>query len=81
MFVNDTSEIFINSNCEEFKNDEKIGYESLNKWFQANRLSLNFGKNSFIKFTTISNSQIDLDISYANKLISKGFDQNFMECM
>lgn len=81
MFANDTSEMFINSNLEEFKNDVKIGFESLNKWFQANKLSMNFGKNNFIKFTTISNSQIDLDISYANKLISQDFYQNVMEYM
>jgi hypothetical protein len=73
--------MFINSNLEEFKNDVKIGFESLNKWFQANKLSMNFGKNNFIKFTTISNSQIDLDISYANKLISQDFYQNVMEYM
>ena len=81
MFANDTSVIFTNSNLEEFKNDVKVGFESLNKWFQANRLSLNFGENSFIKFTTISRHQIDLDISYANKLISKGFYKNVMEYM
>jgi hypothetical protein len=73
--------MFINSNLEEFKNDVKIGLEFLNKWFKANRLSPNFGKNSFIKFSSISSPHIDLDLSYANKLISKGFDKNFMEYM
>jgi hypothetical protein len=57
---------FTNSNFEDFKNDIKIEFESLNKWFKGNRL-LNFDKTHFIQVTTKNSPQLDLDISYANK--------------
>jgi len=34
----------------------------------------NFDKTHFMQFTTNSSSQIDLDIRYANKLISEAYD-------
>jgi hypothetical protein len=52
--------------------------EPLNKWFEANKLSLNFDKTHYIQFTTKNSQQIDLEISYANKLISKAFDTKFL---
>jgi phosphopantetheinyl transferase len=55
-----------------------IVFESLNKWFEANKLSFNFDKTHYIKFTTKNNHQIDLSISYANKLISKALDTEFL---
>jgi hypothetical protein len=55
---------------EDFKNDINIVFESLNKWFGANKLSLNFDKTHYIQFTTKNSRQIDLEISYAKKLIS-----------
>ena len=41
------------------KNHIKIEFESLNKWFQAKRLSLNFDKTHLIQFKTKNNPQID----------------------
>ena len=70
--------MFNNSNLKDFKNDIKIEFKSLNKWFKANRLPLNFYKTHFIEFTTKNNPQIYLDISYANKLISKAYDTKFV---
>jgi hypothetical protein len=55
-----------------------IVLESLNKWFEANKLSLNFDKTHYIQFTTKNSPQIDLEISYANKLISKALDTKFL---
>jgi hypothetical protein len=74
----DTSIIFTNSKSEDFKNDINIVCESLNKWFEANKLSLNFYKTHYIQFTTKNSRQIDLEISYANKLISKALDAKFL---
>jgi hypothetical protein len=47
-------------------------FESLTEW----RLSLNLDKRRFMQFTT--SRQTDLDISCANKLISKSYDTNFL---
>jgi hypothetical protein len=44
LIADDTSKIFKNSKFEDFKNDINIVFESLNKWFEANKLSLNFYK-------------------------------------
>jgi len=66
--------MFTNSNLEDFKNDIKIEFKSFSKWFKANRLPLNFYKINFMQFTTKNSPQIDLDIGYANKLISKAYD-------
>ena len=78
MFPDDSSIIFTNSNPKDFKNNTKIEFESLYKWYKANRLSLNFDKTHFMQFTTKNSPQIDLDISYANKLISKAYDTTFL---
>jgi hypothetical protein len=78
LFADDTSIIFTNSNFEDCKNYIKIEFEFLSKWFKANRLSLNFDKIHFIQFTTKNSPQIDLDISCANKLISKAYDTKFL---
>jgi hypothetical protein len=50
LFADDTSIIFTNSNPKNFKKDIKSTFEILNKWFIANRLSLNFDKTYFIQF-------------------------------
>ncbi|PNF17558.1 hypothetical protein B7P43_G15556, partial [Cryptotermes secundus] len=78
LYADDTSIIFKNSKFENFKNDINIVFEALNRWFEANLLSLNFDKTHYISFTTKNNHQIDLDISYANKLICKVLDTKFL---
>jgi hypothetical protein len=44
LFAGDTSLIFKKSKYEDFKNDINIVFVSLNRWFEANKLSLNFDK-------------------------------------
>jgi hypothetical protein len=51
---------------------------SLNGWFEANRLPLNLYRSQYIQFTTKSNCQFDLVISYAKKLIPKKHDIKFL---
>jgi hypothetical protein len=53
-------------------------FESINKWFEAKRLSLNFGKTHFMQFTTKNSLQIDPYITCANKLISDAYDTKFL---
>jgi hypothetical protein len=45
---------------------------------QIHWLSLNINETSFIQFPNKNSPQIDLDISYANKLISKACDTKFL---
>jgi hypothetical protein len=78
LFADDTSLIFTNSNLENFKNDTKIVFEYLNKWFKANRPSLNSDKTIFIQYTTKDSPQINLDISCNNRIISKEYDTKFL---
>jgi hypothetical protein len=47
-FADDTHITFTNSHFKGSKNYKKIEFEYLNKWFKANRLSLNFGKTHFM---------------------------------
>jgi len=74
LFAVDTSILFTNSILKDFKNHAQIEFESLNKWFKATRLSLISDKIHFMQFTTKNSPQIDLDIGYTNKLISKAYD-------
>jgi hypothetical protein len=48
LFADDTSIILTNSKYEDFKNDINIVFESLNKWFKANKLSINFDKTHYM---------------------------------
>ena len=45
---------------------------------KSRRLSMNFHKVHFLQFTPKNSPEIDLDISYANKLISKTYDTEFL---
>jgi hypothetical protein len=78
LFADDTGIIFTNSNPQNFRNDIKSTFQILNKWFTANRLSLNCDKTHFLQFTTTNSLQIYLAISYDNKFISKAYDTKFL---
>jgi len=78
LYADDTRLLFTHSNLEVYKNDRKIVFEYLNKWFKAHRISPNSDKINFIQFATKNSPQIDLDISCDNKLISKVNDTKFL---
>ena len=78
LFADDISIVFTNSVLKDFKNYVEIEFESLNKWFKANRPLLISDKIHFMQFTTKNSPQIDLDIGYASKLISKAYDTKFL---
>ena len=69
--------MFINSNLEDFKNVTKIEFRSLNRLVKANRLLGNCEKIQFLQFTPKNSPEIDLDIRYANNLISQVHDKYF----
>jgi hypothetical protein len=78
LYADDTRLLFTHSNLEDYKNDRKIVFEYLNKWLKRNRNLLNSEKINFNQFATKNSPQIDLDISYDNKLISKVNDTKFL---
>jgi hypothetical protein len=78
LYADDTRLLFTHSNLEDYKNDRKIVFEYLNKWFKAHRISRNSEKINFIQSATKNSPQIDFDIGYDNKLISKVNDTKFL---
>lgn len=58
LFADDTSIVFTSSVLEDFKNYVEIEFESLNKWFEANRPSLISDKIHFMQFTTKNSPEI-----------------------
>jgi hypothetical protein len=75
LFADDTCITFTSSTLESFKHDIRSEFESLNKLFKVNKT---LDKTHFIQFTTENSPQIDLDISFANKLNSKAYDTKFL---
>jgi hypothetical protein len=59
-------------------NNGKLYIHNTKSWFEANKLSLNIDKTTYITFTTKNSLQFDLVISYANKLIPKELDIKFL---
>jgi hypothetical protein len=78
LYADDTRLLFTHSNLEDYKNDRKIVFEYFNKWLKAHRISLNSEKINLIQCATKNSPQIDLDISYYNRLISKVNDTKFL---
>jgi hypothetical protein len=48
-------------------------FETLNKWFITNQLSLNFNKTRFIQFTAKKNLTANLKVGIGNKLVCTKF--------
>jgi hypothetical protein len=62
-FADDTSVIYL-PESDYFQNSISDVCNGLNKWFKANKLSLNFGKTNFITFATNNKTCIHLNIGY-----------------
>jgi hypothetical protein len=78
LFADDISIIVTNSNSTNFISDITTIFKCLNKWFRSNSLSLNFHKTHLTHFITKNRPQINLDVSYANKIIIKAHDTKFL---
>jgi hypothetical protein len=70
LFADDTSFIITNYNKGEFKHNIYDIFHEINKWFQSNLLSLNYGKTYLLQFVTKSNQEIEMHISLKNKKIT-----------
>jgi hypothetical protein len=81
LFADDTSIIFTNSKSEDFKNDVNIVFESLNKCFEANKLSLNVDETYYIQFTTKNSGKLIWKSVMPTNLSLKHLIQNSLEYM
>jgi hypothetical protein len=53
-------------------------FGKINDWFKINLLSLNFDKTYYVQFLTKNNHEINIHISYGNKLITNIHSTNFL---
>jgi hypothetical protein len=70
--------IIRNSGLQVFKKDIHSIIVQLNKWLKSNLLSLNLGRTHFLQFLAKNSHEIDLQISYENKQISKIYNTKFL---
>jgi hypothetical protein len=68
-FADDTSILFAQPSLTDLKNNMHSIFETLNKWFKANQLTLNFDLISFICSSTKSKEASASDIEQVNKVI------------
>jgi hypothetical protein len=69
LFANDTSIIINSINQKKFENTANKVFQSINKWFTSNLLSLNAEKTYFMQFVMKTSSLLDLNIMHRNKKI------------
>jgi hypothetical protein len=70
LFANDTSILLAQPSITDLNNIMQNIFETLNKWFITNHLSLNFNKTHFIQFTAKKNTTAYLKIGIGNKLVT-----------
>jgi hypothetical protein len=70
IFADDTSILFAQSNLTDLNKNIHNVFETLNKCFGTNQLSLNFNKTHYIQFATKRNISTDLKIGYNNNFIT-----------
>ena len=70
IFADDTSILFAHSNIIDFNKNIHILFATLNKWFTANQLSLNFNNTNYVQFTTKGNMTVNFKIDFNNNLIT-----------
>jgi hypothetical protein len=60
-------------------NDQNLKYyKSINDWFKANLLTLNFDKTYFIQFFTKNSDAMEMHIVYVNNQIAKSTNTKFL---
>ena len=78
IFAVNTSVLFAHSNLIDFNKNIHIVFSTLNKWFRANQLSLNFSKTNYVHFITKRNISVNLKIGFNNNLITSSFYTKFL---
>jgi len=79
IFADDTSILFAHSNLIYFNRNIHMVFATLNKWFRANQLSLNFSKTNYVHFTTKRNMPFNLKIGFNNNLITNSSYTKLLE--
>ena len=77
-FADDTSILFAHYNLIDFNKNIHILFATLNKWFRANQLSLNFKTTNYVHFTTKGNMTVNLKIGFNNNLITNSSYTKFL---
>jgi hypothetical protein len=70
-----------NSDPQMFKKDINNIIVLINTWFKHNLSSLNLGKTHFLQFLGRNSQDIDLQITYDNKQITKIYNTKFLGLM
>ena len=70
--------LYIHSNLIDFNNNIPIVFETLNEWFKANQLSLNFNKTNYRHSATKRNMSINLKIGLNNNLTTNRYHTKFL---
>ena len=78
LFADDNSIIITNSNTTDLKTDIFTVFEQVSERYNVSLLLLNFDKTCFIQFMTKSNSTIDMNIVYDNKLVNNITNTKFI---
>jgi len=79
IFADDTSILFAHSNIIDFNKNIHIFFATLNKWFTAHQLSLNFNNTNYVHFTTKRNMAVHFKIDFNNNLITNSSYRKFLE--
>jgi hypothetical protein len=70
LFADDTSILFAQPNLTDLNYNMQSIFETLNKWFKANQLTLNFDKTHYIHFVIKKDKFAKLMIGYNNKFVA-----------
>jgi hypothetical protein len=70
LFADDTSILFAQPNLTDLNSNMHSIFETLNKWFKANQLILNFDKTHYIHFVTKKDKYAELMIGYNNEFVA-----------
>jgi hypothetical protein len=78
LFADDTSIIINSLNQTEFEDSASKIFQSINRWFTSNLLSLYVEKTHFMQFVTKTSSLLDLNIMHGNKKIVNTHNTKFL---
>jgi len=78
LFADDTSIINANPSPSKFKEDINNTIDNINNWFRGNSLLLNFDKTYFLQFRPQKSHEINIKISFDNKLIKETKNTKFL---
>jgi hypothetical protein len=79
IFADDTSILVSHFNINYFNKNIFSIFEILNKWFEANKLTLNYNKTQYIQFATKTKILNNFIINFNDKYINSTFYINFWE--